>query len=729
MSTETSPASGGGAPGKHNGHSLKFMAHRLSFSKHSLAKQSPASNFSNLSQSLRQQPTSSDGSIHRSETSKRRLETPIIQTNLSEPYDPEDLVDSDSSSDDEEVKKKREEDAKDYRAGGYHPTATGERYGRDSEYLIVRKLGWGHFSTVWLAWDSTHSRHVAIKIVRSSKSYTEAAKDEIRILEKVNDGPADHPGKRHIVQLLDHFIHKGPNGDHVCMVFEVLGENMLALLLRYKKFQRVKTHQLQRSTTANESKPNSSDLSTSSRGSSVEYHMSTLNDLTILRESYGGLPLTLICQISKQILLALDYLHRECGIIHTDLKPENVLVEIHDVEKLVRTLEIDRRRRRTEHQVGRPGARRSVCDNIKIPSPRLTRTPVRTSKPLTTPVETSTSVDNFFRSFSLGRPRSHTLQSFSPIEVRQNGFRTLPEEKEEKEQEQEQEVHKTLSIEEEDNDEFVDADELPHTSSKLASATPSPGTSVTKDYIVPPPIGLNESVNDPLLRQNSIMSCTSSHSILNDLDGVISVKIADLGNACWSDLHYTNDIETRQYRAPEIILGGKWGCSTDLWSCACLIFELITGDYLFDPKSGSTYDKNDDHLAQMIELLQAWPPKEYLKKCKYSRDYFDKSYQALRNINKLKIWTMPEVLQEEYRVEKPLAEQISHFLLSMLEFEPAKRVDAGSMSNHPWLVDSLDETIDRPFGLRGKDINGYASENKAKKDCTDEFNVLGLQEE
>lgn len=52
---------------------------------------------------------------------------------------------------------------------------------------------------------------------------------------------------------------------------------------------------------------------------------------------------------------------------------------------------------------------------------------------------------------------------------------------------------------------------------------------------------------------------------------IISVKIADLGNACWVGHHFTNDIQTRQYRSPEVILGCKWGASTDVWSMACMV--------------------------------------------------------------------------------------------------------------------------------------------------------------
>jgi serine/threonine-protein kinase SRPK3 len=55
----------------------------------------------------------------------------------------------------------------------------------------------------------------------------------------------------------------------------------------------------------------------------------------------------------------------------------------------------------------------------------------------------------------------------------------------------------------------------------------------------------------------------------------ISVKIADLGNACWVGHHFTNDIQTRQYRSPEVILGSKWGASTDVWSMAAMVSSTV----------------------------------------------------------------------------------------------------------------------------------------------------------
>ena len=54
------------------------------------------------------------------------------------------------------------------------------------------------------------------------------------ILEKLEHGSANHPGKKHIIQPLDSFEHEGPNGTHECLVSEVLGPNVFADAERYK---------------------------------------------------------------------------------------------------------------------------------------------------------------------------------------------------------------------------------------------------------------------------------------------------------------------------------------------------------------------------------------------------------------------------------------------------------------------------------------------------------------
>merc|ERR1719422_2002365 len=104
----------------------------------------------------------------------------------------------------------------------------------------------------------------------------------------------------------------------------------------------------------------------------------------------------------------------------------------------------------------------------------------------------------------------------------------------------------------------------------------------------------------------------------------LQVKIADLGNACWVTHHYTEDIQTRQYRALEVLLGAGYGPPADIWSTACMAFELATGDYLFEPHSGDDYSRDEDHLAHIIELCGMIPPNIAMSG-KYSKHLFRKN--------------------------------------------------------------------------------------------------------
>lgn len=66
--------------------------------------------------------------------------------------------DDDSASDYSDIESchsDEEEDIEDYKKGGYHPVSIGDRYD-NGRYIVLRKLGWGHFSTVWLALDTMY---------------------------------------------------------------------------------------------------------------------------------------------------------------------------------------------------------------------------------------------------------------------------------------------------------------------------------------------------------------------------------------------------------------------------------------------------------------------------------------------------------------------------------------------------------------------------------------------
>ena len=109
-----------------------------------------------------------------------KLHVDVNDEEEEEEEEDEDVRDKEEKGDEEE---EEQEDAKDYKKGGYHPVKIGDLF--QQRYHVVRKLGWGHFSTVWLCWDRTMSRFVALKVVKSASHYTETALDEIKLLRCV----------------------------------------------------------------------------------------------------------------------------------------------------------------------------------------------------------------------------------------------------------------------------------------------------------------------------------------------------------------------------------------------------------------------------------------------------------------------------------------------------------------------------------------------------------------
>ena len=70
------------------------------------------------------------------------------------------------------------------------------------------------------------------------------------------------------------------------------------------------------------------------------------------------------------------------------------------------------------------------------------------------------------------------------------------------------------------------------------------------------------------------------------IDESVRLKICDLGNGCWTYHQFSSQIQTRQYRSPEVLIGAKYNETADLWFLAAMLFEIITGDFLFEPRKG-----------------------------------------------------------------------------------------------------------------------------------------------
>ncbi len=127
----------------------------------------------------------------------------------------------------------------------------------------------------------------------------------------------------------------------------------------------------------------------------------------------------------------------------------------------------------------------------------------------------------------------------------------------------------------------------------------------------------------------------------------------------------------------------RYDTAADMWSLGCITFELLTGDLLFDPRAGEDYDRDEDHLAMFQELLGKMP-KTLALSGQYSRQFFDRSGN-LRHIKQLKFWPIEEVLHEKYHFSVKDAEEISNFMLPLLDFDAAERATALECLKHEWL--------------------------------------------
>lgn len=113
------------------------------------------------------------------------------------------------------------------------------------------------------------------------------------------------------------------------------------------------------------------------------------------------------------------------------------------------------------------------------------------------------------------------------------------------------------------------------TSPTLAVPPPTPSDSPTTTLNpIPTVADVFTSPVDIVARSNNshMRSATQSPSENESRLPKISIKIADLGNATPSKKHFTEEIQTRQYRAPEAILGRRdWDARVDIWSVACVV--------------------------------------------------------------------------------------------------------------------------------------------------------------
>ena len=173
----------------------------------------------------------------------------------------------------------------------------------------------------------------------------------------------------------------------------------------------------------------------------------------------------------------------------------------------------------------------------------------------------------------------------------------------------------------------------------------------------------------------------------------IHVKLTDFGSSIkLSDIN-NKEIQTRYYRAPEVIIKYNYNEKVDIWSLGCLIFELLTGEILFDPKKTRELNRDRIHIKQIYETIDKLPS-QMINLCERNKVFFKRN-GLLKGINNLKCNSLNSILINKFKdtISSNEIKLMSTFLYKLLTINPENRPSASECLLDPWIKDQLNECI------------------------------------
>ena len=161
------------------------------------------------------------------------------------------------------------------------------------------------------------------------------------------------------------------------------------------------------------------------------------------------------------------------------------------------------------------------------------------------------------------------------------------------------------------------------------------------------------------------------------------IKIIDFGSGWYENQRIYTYIQSRFYRAPEIILGIPYTWAIDMWSFGWILFELYTGYPLFAGE--------DEHeQLQCIMEIKGSPPKSLLVEASRTRIFFDEEYSPKliensrgkiripdsKDLSKIISWDDPEFVD---------------FIDKWTEWKVSDRLSPSDALHHPWIKQGIKE--------------------------------------
>ena len=164
----------------------------------------------------------------------------------------------------------------------------------------------------------------------------------------------------------------------------------------------------------------------------------------------------------------------------------------------------------------------------------------------------------------------------------------------------------------------------------------------------------------------------------------IQIRLSDFGSACYLE-NKNIRIQTRYYRAPEIILEYDVNEKSDIWSVGCLIYELLTGEILFNPDKKRRFNRDRHHLYDIQSILGKLP-EALIQNSKKGKIFF-RSNGSIKGKYSIRYKSLSNLIQEKLKEKNIPSEEIYlilDLLYKMFDYNHNRRPKACECLNHKW---------------------------------------------